>query len=169
MRRINTYINTFHQYSFVNEISLPTFISPSNGSAVSSIDHVWHNLNVPRYSYVVSPALSDHYAVCIIFKINYDSPPKTTRFRDFSDVNSEGFAENIDVEFLLCSPPVSNPNEYAEYVVNFMKSLMNNFFPIKLKTITQRRLHSPWITTRIMKCIRKKHRWFRLLRNSLIG
>ena len=37
------------------------------------------------------------------------------------------------------------------------------------KTITQRRLHSPTITTGIMKCIRKKHRWFRFLRNGLLS
>ena len=121
MRRINTYINTFHQYSFVNEISLPTFISPSNGSAVSSIDHVWHNLNVPRYSYAVSPALSDHYAVCVIFKVKHDSPPKIVCFRDFSDIiNTVCFAENVDAEFLLFSIHVSNPIEYAEYMFNFM-------------------------------------------------
>ena len=28
------YINMFHQYSFVIEIILPTYISPSNGSAI---------------------------------------------------------------------------------------------------------------------------------------
>ena len=61
------YINMSHQFSFVNEINLPTFNSPNNGSAISSIDHVWHNLNAPRCSFVVSPALSDHYAVCVLF------------------------------------------------------------------------------------------------------
>ena len=103
------YINTFHQYSFVNENNLPSFILPRKRSAISSIDHVWHSLNVPRSSYVVSLAPSDHYAVCVIFKIKHDSPPKTNCFRDFNDVNKERFAENIDDEFLLCSPPVSNP------------------------------------------------------------
>ena len=121
--------------------------TPSRRSATSSIDHVWHNLDVPRSRYVVSPALCDHYAVCVIFKVKHDSPPKTIRFRDFGDINTERFAENIDAEFLLCSPPVSNPNEYAEYMVNFMKSLMNKYFPLRNKTITQRRLHSSWITT----------------------
>ena len=57
------YIKTFQQYSFVNEINLPTFISPSGGSAISLINHVWHNLNV------VPPAFSDNYAVCVIFKV----------------------------------------------------------------------------------------------------
>ena len=51
-------------------------------------------------------------------------------------------------------------------MVNFMKSLMNKYFLNRLKTITQRRLHSPWITTGIMKCIRQKYRWFSLLRNG---
>ena len=65
------------------------------------------NMNVPRFRYVVSPALSDHYAVC-----------DSRSFRDSSDSNTERFA---DAKFLLCSPLVSNPNEYAEYMVNFMK------------------------------------------------
>ena len=93
------YINTFHQYSFANEINLPTFISPSNLSAISSIYHVWHNLNVPRSSYVVSPAPSDHYAVYVIFKIKYDSPPKTFRFRDFGDVNREPLLKILMLKF----------------------------------------------------------------------
>ena len=75
------------------------------------IDHVWDNLNFPRSSYVISPALSDHYVICVIFKIEQDSSPKTIRFRNFSDFNRERFAENNDAEFLLCCPPVSNPNE----------------------------------------------------------
>ena len=100
------YINTFHEYSFVNEIKLSTFISPSKGSATSSIGHVWHNLNVPRSSYIVTPALCDHYAVGVIFKVKHENPPKTTSFRDFSDINTKLFAENMDAEFLLCSPPV---------------------------------------------------------------
>ena len=75
----------------------------------------------PRFSYVVSPTLSDQYVVCVFFQVKHESPLKTIRFRDFSDVNTEGFAENIDAEFLFCSPSVSNPNEYLEYMVNFMK------------------------------------------------
>ena len=77
------YIIPFQRYSFVNEINLPTYISLSNGSAISSIDLVWHNLNFPRSSYVVSPAQSGHYTVSANFKVKHDSPPKTTRFLKF--------------------------------------------------------------------------------------
>ena len=49
-----------------------------------------------------------------------------------------------------------------------MKNFMNKHFPIRLKTIRQRQLHSPWLTTGSMKCFRKNHRWFRLFRNGLL-
>ena len=46
---------------------------------------------------------------------------------------------------------------------------MNKYFPITLKTKTHRRLRSPLITTRIMKCILRKQRLFRLLRNGFLS
>ena len=49
------------------------------------------------------------------FKVEHDCPPKTTRFRDLSDVNTDRLAENIDADFLICSPLVWNQNEYVEY------------------------------------------------------
>ena len=85
------------------------FFSSGNVSAISSIDQVCHNLNDQSSSYVVSPALSDHYAVCVLFKVKRDSPQKTICYRFFSDVNTERFAENIDAEFFPCSPAGSNP------------------------------------------------------------
>ena len=67
---MRNYVDTFHQYGLINEINLPTYVSPSTGIVTSSIDHLWHNLNCSRRSYVVSPALSDHYTICVVFRIN---------------------------------------------------------------------------------------------------
>ena len=39
------YIDGFHQYSFVDEIILSTYISPSDGNATSSIDYIRYKLN----------------------------------------------------------------------------------------------------------------------------
>ena len=102
---MRNYVDTFHQYGFANEINLPTYVSPSTGIETSSIDHLWHILNCSRCSYVVSPALSDHYVVCVIFRINCDCPP-------------ELFALNMENEFISCPPLHSNPNEYAAYLGN---------------------------------------------------
>ena len=70
------YVDTFHQYGLISKINLPTYVSPSACNDTSSIDYLWHNLNCSRRSYVVSLALSEHYAICIMFRINHDSPPK---------------------------------------------------------------------------------------------
>ena len=86
--------------------------------------------------------------------MNHDSPPKSTRFRDFSEANAEQLGLNMENEFISCSPPHSNPIEYADYMV-IKKTIMNKYFPIRHKTITQKRIHSPWITSDIMKYIRK--------------
>ena len=75
----------------------------------------------PFAMYVVSPALSDHNAICVIFRINHNSPPTSIRFRDFSEANAEPIASNTKNEFFSCSPPHSHPNEYADYLVKFVK------------------------------------------------
>ena len=151
-------IDVFHRYSFLNENNLQTYISPSNGTPIASLDHTWHNLNSQGYSYVVSPALSDHYAVCVIFRVKHNSTPKSIRFREYIGANAERFAAKFDSVFLYLSPLNSNPNEDAEYIVDFMKIILNKTFPIGPNTLTQRRLHSPWITSSIVKCVQKKHR-----------
>ena len=152
------YSHVFHQYSFANEINLPNYISPSDGNATSPLGHTWHNLNSRRDSYVVSPALFELCAVCVIFRVKQDSPPKSIRFREYIGANAERFAAKFDSVFLYLSPLNSNPNEDAEYIVDFMKIILNKTFPIGPNTLTQRRLHSPWITSSIVKCVQKKHR-----------
>ena len=129
-KAMRNYVDTFHQYGLLNEINLPTYVSPSTGIETSSTDHLSHILNCSRRSYVVSPAVPDHYAICAIFRIIHDSPPKSVRFRDFSEGNAELFTLNKEIEFISRSPPHSNPNEYGDYLVFFLnkKKTMNKYF-----------------------------------------
>ena len=76
--------------------------------------------------------------------------------------------ENIHAEFANYSPPSRNPNEQAVYLNNFLIKILNKYFPIKTKSISPKRIKAPWITTKIIKCIQKKHRWFRLMRSGRI-
>ena len=110
-------VDTFHQYGLINEVNLLTYVSPSVGIDTPSVNHSWHKLNCPWRSYVASPALSDQFALCVTFRSNRDSPPTSIQFRDFSEANEKLFASNI----IFCSYPHSNTNEYAEYLVRFLK------------------------------------------------
>ena len=37
------------------------------------------------------------------------------------------------------------------------------------KRLTQKRLNAPWLSKDVMKCIRKKHIWYRLKNNNVIS
>ena len=67
--------------------------------------------------FVVSVDVSDHYGVCVIFEVKHDSSPKSIPFSDHSEANAEHYAANIHNEILYCSPPNSNPNENAKFIV----------------------------------------------------
>ena len=56
---MRNYVDTLHRYGLINELNLPTYVSPSTGIDTSSIGHLRHNLKCSRLSYIVTPAISD--------------------------------------------------------------------------------------------------------------
>ena len=66
------YADDFHQYSLVNEINIPFCASPIYGNVNSRNDYLSHNLNSLICSNVVSPTFSDHYDVCVNFKVKHE-------------------------------------------------------------------------------------------------
>ena len=49
-----------------------------------------------------------------------------------------------------------------------MLRLSNKYFPIMTKQVSTKRLNSPWMTDIVMRCVNKKHIWFRLLKRNRI-
>ena len=98
---IRQYIGIFNEHGFFHEISLNTYISPSNGDVKSCIDQIWTNLDFNRESFVINPPLSDHCAISTFFKITLDLPPVLTKFRDFQNSNVVKYKEYIQMNFLL--------------------------------------------------------------------
>ena len=90
------------------------------------------------------------------------------RFRDFSYDNINSYLSNIDAEFQLFDGYNGDANIHAENVSIFLKSLQNKYFPIKSKTMSTKRIKIPWLTSEIMKCIDKKHRWHRMVKFKII-
>ena len=164
---VQRYVNLFNSYGLQNEISLPTYICPSDLSEKSCIDHIWHNLSISCNSFVIEPAIADHYAALTVFKTIIEKKPIKLNFRDFSTRNVANYLENISTEF--SNIRIKNePNEYATYLSEFLLNLLNKYFPIKTKTIAHKRIMTPWITDRIKKCIDKKHRLYRMVRDNRI-
>ena len=162
------YLNLLESYGYKNEITLPTYLNPCTNIDSSCLDHVVHNLLLGADSYVLKPNLSDHYAVALVFHQKIDNKPVEITFRDFSNDNREYFLENLNSEFSLFNLPPCNIDEQTSYIITFLTKMLNKYFHIKKKCISQKRLNTPWLTGKIKKCINKKHRWFRMSRNGFI-
>ena len=165
---VREFIDNMNSFGYFNEINLPTYVSPVTESESSCLDHVWHNLSLSRDSYVVVPNVADHNAISVIFHLNLKNKLEIIKFRNFSDENIDKFRQNVEREFLNFTPISYEPNYFCIYFENFLTNLLNKYFPWKSKQIGIKRLNSPWITNEIISCIRKKHTWYRLLKNGLI-
>ena len=167
--RTNEYNNMMQSFGYENFINVPTYISPQNDTETSCLDHIWANFACRNArGFTVGPNLSDHYAVCCIFDIFTKNVPEKIKFRNFCQENIQKFESNATHEFNSFLPPSNGINEYATYLKDFIMKLINKYFPIMTKQISKKRMKSPWVTDEIVRCIRKKHAWFRLLKRNRI-
>ena len=57
---------------------------------------------------------------------------------------------------------------HDEFFVRLKESL-DGFFPLREKTISLKRLKSPWLSRPMLRCIEKKHRMYRLFKSGIIN
>ena len=162
------YQNLLQSFGYKNEITLPTYTNPSTHLDTSCLDHIVHNINAEANSYVLKPNFSDHYPVAVIFQKNIENKPIEIRFRDYGLRNCSLFLENIDREFSNFNLHECNIDEETSCITIFLTNLINKYFPVKTKSISYRRLKTPWLTNKLKQCIDKKHRWFRMSRGGII-
>jgi hypothetical protein len=167
-RNINDFIGMMNSYGLYNYINKPTYFSPVQGQITSVLDHIWHNIGKPCKSYVLSPPLSDHLPCCIIFENKISSKMYHIKFRDFSNCNRVKFIEHLEQEFSIFDQSLNDANTTTNKVVDWLMSLSDKYFPIKLKIISHKRAEAPWLSSRLIKCIRKKHWLFKLLKRNII-
>ena len=154
-------------YNFQNGIDVPTYVSPISNTAVSSLDHIWHNLSIDCKNFVVEPGVADHYAAATIFSSRLVHKELKITFRDYSRENIQKFSENLHSDFSSYDPPL-NVYSYADYLVEFLHDKLNKYFPCRTKIFTLKRLKAPWLTVDIVRCIDKKRDWFRKMKLNLI-
>ena len=102
-----------------------------------------------------------------MFNADLQSTLITLKFRDYSYANIERFRNIMLNEFQTFEPPLDNVNDYTQYLIDFLFTLMKKYFPMKTKTLTQKRQEAPWLTVRIISCIRKNN-WHRLFDANFI-
>ena len=165
---VNDYIDIMTSYGYNNGISLNTYVSPISNNDTSCLDHTWNNIDETGHNFVVYPNLADHYFVLSTFDKNISKVPIKVRFRDFSHDNISIFKNNLVNEFRNYNASFYDVNSATDYLIIFLKKILDKYFPIKSKLLTQKRLKAPWLNKEILKCIRKKHVWYRKWKNNEI-
>ena len=167
-RYVNHFINIMSGFDLRSSVDKPTFTSNESRKPTSCLDNFWHNFSRSTDSFVIYPPFSDHMAIllCIHFTI-----PKFFRpivFRNFSVENKDKFILNLPEEcnrYSMVSPDIDLETKRFLEWFNF---LTDKYFPLQRKIVSSKRACAPWITTRIGKCIVKKHKWFKLFKAGLI-
>ena len=62
----------------------------------------------------------------------------------------------------------ADPNSATESFIDWFKRAMDRFFPIKCKSLSEKRIKSPWITENLISCIKRKHRYFNMVKQGTI-
>ena len=162
--------NVFESFGLMACINKPTYFSGSNKSLTSCLDHYWQNFSQYKASsFVIHPPFSDHLGIGLL--INFSTTGNAleiVRFRNFCFENKRKFSrsiKNLCNSFQLLSNDINV--EIARFIT-WMKHTTDKYFPLKSKHISDKRLRAPWLTRTIMKCIRKKHTWYKMFMAGLI-
>ena len=83
-------------------------------------------------------------------------------------MNIEKFNQNLEIEIDRFNSTSIDANENFKYLTEFLKKLLNKYFPVKTKKISSKRITAPWITSKMLRCIRRKHRWIKLAKQGMI-
>ena len=138
------------------------------GVPSSILDHVWANFNDNLTADVLDYKITDHLPTIISFDVINKNALIRKQFNDFSSANFEKFKDECTIKYANYTVDSNNVDEETVKFINFNKTLVNEYFPLKTKFISIKRLKMPWITDRILKLISKKHKLFLLLKRRVI-
>ena len=158
-------MQTFNLHQGVTEITRYNTLNPGNSSI---IDHIWTNFNMPFSTYVLQCGISDHYP--ILFNSSFVNTLNTKKFtfRDYSEQNFEVFVNNFPELWEHNHLTLSNAAVTFENFSQWLHSILNIYFPLKTKHLGTRKVRNPWINDDILVCIKKRHKFYKQMKEGLI-
>ena len=164
------YINFMHSLSLLPLITLPTRCvadKDSDTTNYSLLDHIWTNILSPSKSFVFEIAITDHFPIGTVFQTITGDTLFEVTFRDFSQERIDKLLSEADLIAFAYNPEDDLHLLHCQFY-DWLTATLNEYFPICKKTIGAKCLNSPWLTKPIIRCINKKHRLFKLLKDGAI-
>ena len=157
------FLSSMQALNYFELISRPTRFPQKNQRAKPSlIDHIFTNNYTNAISGILTTSVSDHLPIFFLIPDIKPRPEKyLTRFRLFNEHNKNQFTRALSgvhwEEYLIDGSAENNFNIFF----NKLNEIYNQYFEIKTKLQTDKRISSPWITKGIINSIRNKNKLYK--------
>ena len=151
-------------------IDQPTHLNAqANNKLNSLIDHVWVNFAGEMTSGVLDHPLSDHLPIYLHIKLSHARPIlKKIQFRCFTTDGWDKLENDKTRLFNSYRIETCNVDREVSKFDAWLQNIVNNYFPIKTKTISTKRVKMPWLDKETLKLISKKHKLFLAYKRKLV-
>ena len=152
-------------YPSVDKITRYNHFNPENSTI---IDHFWSRNPFPYSTHVISANISDHYIIALHTDIPLLPQLVNIKFRDFSIQNIDSFCADLPELISHLNLDYNLPEECTNHFIEWIMRLFDRYFPIKTKTLSLKRLKAPWLTDKLLTCIKKKHKFYLMFKQGII-
>ena len=166
---INEFVDTMQSFNLFQYVTEITRYNDFNSTNSSIIDHIWTNFNCAFSTYVLECGISDHYPVIFQTEFINTSNISYIKFRDYSSHNFEKFFTEFPERWHTSNLSLTNAQDSMQQFIDWFNDSLNLYFPLKTKQVGNKKLKNPWMNDTMLICIKKKHRFYKLMRQGKLS
>lgn len=166
----NLFLNTMHSMYFLPIITKPTrFPAETLNQDPSLLDHIWLNCVQMYNSGIFLTDITDHCPTFVILPglLHSDSKVKMS-FRSQNPNCIKKFVDMVSSASWNFSELQSVGDRTSRFI-SVINSMYRKCFPLQVKYVSVKRILKPWLTSGILKSIKTKSLYFKLLKLGQIS
>ena len=171
---VENYLSMLNSIYFIPAITKPTRDGLSNDiNAGTNLNHIFFNCLIPFSSAIIVSGLTDHHGTAITLKL-FDKNNKSNTsfrktFRPFSNHCLEIFENKLSLNDWNQILQLDDVNLQWDSFIDRVDKLYRESFPLKIKTISEKRLKNPWVKDSTLGKIRQKSNNYRIFKAGLMS
>jgi hypothetical protein len=163
------FFNLLSSNSFKNCINIPTYVVPYSIEPSSVLDVIAVKTSYKTNAFVIDYTIADHLPIVLFLDVPLKINPTLIKFRNFSIQNKQSFLQDSAA---FSNMPLNfdgmNVDVATSKVTDFILNISNKYFPVCSKTLSAKRVNSPWLTKSAIRCIKFNYSLKKLVRNNII-
>ena len=164
-----SFANLLFSNHFTPLITKATRFPQIDGEVPSCLDHIWINKSFDLDAGIIDIDICDHLPTFLNLKFDLSQNEEKLKiqFRLVNEANRAKFKDLLS-NFNWNTIKSQNPNLYADSFTSALDNLYCTAFPLKVKYVSKKPNHNPWINESIKKLIEAKSQYFQLYKLSLV-